>query len=252
MRILNKLVFGGLVGLGLLPLGLLTVWALGEGWHFPHLWPKRWSSTAFLQIFSGKMGESLWLSTWISTCVAVFATAFGYITGHFVSHHPLKKWLLRLAYLPFVSSPVILATCLLFLFIKIQLVGTILGVILAQWMFAFSFAIVFFVPFWSPQMKAIEELVYTLGGTALQAMRHVLWPMSIAALRMCFFQTFLISWVQYGITLMVGGGEIQTLPVLVYFYVNEANITFAAMASLVLMLPAFILMTVNRRHVWRD
>ncbi|HCR48526.1 MAG TPA: ABC transporter permease, partial [Bacteroidetes bacterium] len=158
----------------------------------------------------------------------------------------------RLAYLPFVSSPVILATCLLFLFIKIQLVGTILGVILAQWMFAFSFAIVFFVPFWSPQMKAIEELVYTLGGTALQAMRHVLWPMSIAALRMCFFQTFLISWVQYGITLMVGGGEIQTLPVLVYFYVNEANITFAAMASLVLMLPAFILMTVNRRHVWRD
>lgn len=251
MKAFKRWGFAGLTGLAALPLLLLTLWALGEGWRFPFLVPERWQVSSFQVFFSGQMAESLLLSTWISSCVALLATGFGYVTGHFVSHHPHRKWLLRLAYLPFVASPVILATCLLYLFIKIQLLGTILGVILAQWMFAFSFAIVFFVPFWSPQMKSIEELVYTLGGTPLQALRYVLWPMSTAALRICFFQTFLISWVQYGITLMVGGGKVQTLPVLVYFYVNEANLTFAALASLALMLPPLLLVLLNRRYVWR-
>jgi len=182
--------------------------------------------------------------------VAVFATALGYITAQYVAYHRQRKWLLRIAYLPFVASPVILATCLLFLWIKLRLAGTLFGVVLAQWMFAFSFAIIFFVPFWSPTIRATEELVYTLGGTARQALQKVLFPMSVSSLRICFFQTFLMSWVQYGVTLMVGGGKVQTLPVLVYFYVNEANITFAAMASFLLTLPPLLLLAFNKQYLW--
>lgn len=59
-----------------------------------------------------------------------------------------------------------------------------------------------------------------------------------------------MSWVQYGVTLMVGGGKVQTLPVLVYFYVNEANITFAAMASLLLTLPPLLLLAFNKQYLW--
>lgn len=234
----------------LFPFAFLGYWALGEGWRFPQLWPDRWYTTAFQSFFSGKFLQSFLLSMAISLTVAVFATALGYITAQYVAYHRQRKWHLRIAYLPFVASPVILATCLLFLWIKLRLAGTLFGVVLAQWMFAFSFAIIFFVPFWSPTIRATEELVYTLGGTARQALQKVLLPMSVSSLRICFFQTFLMSWVQYGVTLMVGGGKVQTLPVLVYFYVNEANITFAAMASLLLTLPPLLLLAFNKQYLW--
>jgi len=50
-------------------------------------------------------------------------------------------------------------------------------------------------------------------------------------LLLCFFQTFLLSWFQYGLTMLVGGGQVKTLPLKVYDFVWEANVFYAALAS---------------------
>ncbi len=71
-------------------------------------------------------------------------------------------------------------------------------------------------------------------------------------LLICFFQTFLISWFQYGLTLLIGAGKVQTLPIKVYDYVNEANIFYAAMASCLLILPPAALLWVNKRFVFNE
>ena len=57
----------------------------------------------------------------------------------------------------------------------------------------------------------------------------------------CFFQTFLISWFQYGLTLLVGSGKVETLPLKVYDYVSEANLGYAAVAGCLLVLPPVLL-----------
>jgi len=67
----------------------------------------------------------------------------------------------------------------------------------------------------------------------------------------CFFQTFLISWFQYGLTVLVGSGQVETLPLRVYAYVNEANLGYAAVASGLLVLPPLILLWLNRQIVRR-
>ena len=95
--------------------------------------------------------------------------------------------------------------------------------------------------------RAMEDLVRTLGGTTWQLYRRVLLPLSRAPMAICFFQTFLISWFQYGLTLLVGTGKIQTLPIRVYAYVNEADPGYAAVASALLMLPPVLLLWSNRR-----
>ena len=73
------------------------------------------------------------------------------------------------------------------------------------------------------------------------------WPAALPLLRVCFFQTFLISWAQYGLTLMIGAGKVRTLPLRVYDYLLEADPAYAALASLFLILPPCALLWLERR-----
>jgi putative spermidine/putrescine transport system permease protein len=139
----------------------------------------------------------------------------------------------------------------MFLYIKAELTGSVPGVIIAQLMFAYGFSIVFFSAFWNAEIRALEDLVYTLGGTPVQAYRKVLIPVSMNALLICFFQTFLISWFQYGLTLLIGSGKVQTLPVKVYEYIGEANVYYAALASCLLIVPPALLLWFNKRFIFK-
>lgn len=229
------------------PMLWLIYTSLGEGWHFPNLTPDRFSVAAWQQISGGTLGESLFTSALLATLTAASATALGFWTGQHVAYHRHRIWLLRLIYVPFVASPVMLGTSLLFLMIKLQLSGTFIGVWLVHLMLAYAFAMLFFEAFWTPRIQALIQLVYTLGGSRGQVFRRVLLPVAAPAIGLCFFQTFLLSWFQYGITLMIGSGRVNTLPIQVFAYVSEANPTFAATAAVLLTAPPLLLLALNKR-----
>jgi putative spermidine/putrescine transport system permease protein len=128
-------------------------------------------------------------------------------------------------------------------------VATVAGVVLSHTIFAYAFAVLFWVPFWNAEKRAYEDLVRTLGGTRTDALTRVFLPLSKGPVLLCFFQTFLISWFQYGLTLLVGSGKVDTLPLRVYAYVGEANLGYAAVASGLLLLPPLALSWLNRRII---
>ncbi len=242
-----------LVLLCLFPFLFLLVLSTAAEWRYPALWPQRVSFDLWTRMLtgSGALVESFLLSTGISLIVALVSTLAGYITGKYIAYHRHRRVLLFLAYVPFIMSPVILGTCLMYLYIKTNLTGNALGVIVSQTMFAYGFSIVFFSAFWTHTTKALEDLVYTLGGTVRQAYERVLLPISRSALLVCFFQTFLISWFQYGLTILIGSGKVQTLPVKVYEYIGEANMYYAALASCLLIIPPALLLLINKRFVFK-
>lgn len=197
--------------------------------------PGRWA--AFWRADPGLTG-SLAVSLAISTMVALMATAVGWTAGRFVAYHRRRRALLLLAYVPFVISPVVAGVCLLYFYIRIGLSGGVTGVVAAQLLFAMGFAIVFFQGFWNEEKRALEDLARTLGSTPAQIYGRVLLPISRPMLMLCFFQTFLVSWFQYGLTLLIGSGRVRTLPLKVYDYLGEANVAYAALGSCLLVAPA--------------
>ncbi|WP_022836918.1 ABC transporter permease [Salisaeta longa] len=238
----------------LLPFAYLLLLSVVESWAFPRLVPGNLQLRLWMRVLTGASGlaGSFVQSVLISSTVAFIATLAGFLTGKFVAYHPRRRGLLFLAYVPFVMSPVILGTCLMYLYLQLHLVGTTVGVIAAQSMFAYGFSIVLFSAFWNDRLQAYEALVHTLGGSSLQALWRVLLPMARPMLLICFFQTFLISWFQYGLTLLIGAGKVQTLPLRVFAYVNEANMYYAALASCLLVLPPALLLWLNKRLLFRQ
>ncbi len=132
------------------------------------------------------------------------------------------------------------------------LYGTFGGVLLAQLFITFPYGVIFFSSFWNERLRSMEELVKTLGGSTLQAYAKVLVPVARGALMTCFFQLFLISWFEYGLTNLIGVGKVPTLTLRVFQYVNEANLFLAALASCLLILPPVALLWLNRSVVFRE
>lgn len=250
MSRLTKILLAGLI---LLPFVLLLVLSFGRQWPYPALLPQEWTSGNWPLVFGGQggLGYSLLLSVLLSLSVAVTATVSSFWVCRHIAYHPRREAWLSVAYFPYVFAPVILAACLQFYFIVAGWYGKVSGVLIAQLFITFPYGVIFFSSFWNERLRSMEQLVRTLGGNTLQAYRRVVLPVARGALLTCFFQLFLISWFEYGLTTLIGVGKVPTLTLRVFQYVNEANLFLAALAGCLLILPPVVLLYINKRYVFR-
>lgn len=242
-RALAALVVAGCVA----PFAVLTLLSVADGWTFPAAWPSAWRPGRWGEALAGGLSVIALQSVALSLAVAVVATAGGLATGRAVARSRRPRTWLWLAYLPFASSPVVLSVGLVVWWIRAGWAGTWGGVFLAHLVFGYSFAVVFFAAFWTPRLLAYGDLVRTLGGGPVRALALGVWPVARGAAALCLAQTFLLSWAQYGLTLVVGQGRVATLPVRVFAFVGEADAGLAAVASLLLAAPPLVLLALNRR-----
>ncbi|MFK7924815.1 MAG: ABC transporter permease [Bacteroidia bacterium] len=251
---MQRLITYLLSALILLPFVLLLGLSLAEAWRFPDVLPEAWTLAHWQQLFAldAELGSSLLLSIGISLFVATLATSSGFLTSRYIAYSPLRERYLLLAYCPFVLSPVVYAACIHYFFIKMGLSGQVGGVLLGQLIIAYPFAVIICHAHWNERLRSMEQLVATLGGSRGAAFRRVILPISKGILLVCFFQTFLISWFEYGLTTLIGVGKVQTMTLKVFQYINEADIYLAALSSWLLFLPPAILLWFNKRFVFRE
>ncbi|WP_299464996.1 ABC transporter permease [uncultured Microscilla sp.] len=250
-RIVRVLLAMCLTGVILLPFLLLLGLSLSRQWIYPNLLPQQVGLMNWAQLWGYQQNllQSLGVSLVLSLSVAFIATWAGFFTGRMLAYHPYGRQLLKLAYLPYVISPVIYAACLKVYFIWFGLDARFWGVLFAQLIITYPFSVILFSEYWSYRTQALEQLVATLGGSPWQTVWKVLVPISQNILLVSFFQTFLISWFEYGLTQLIGLGKVPTLTLMVFGYLKEANIYFAALASCLLVMPPLLLLWVNKKYV---
>lgn len=252
MKIWKAIILSLIVILILFPFVYLVLLSMASDWRFPEILPQYFGWKNWNRIFGSETGllSSFLISVVISLSVATVSTLSGFFISRSVSYHPKKHTLTLLTYFPYILAPVVFAACLGFFFLKLGLFGKATGVIVAQFMIAFPYALIFFSSFWSTHTKSLEDLVATLGGNQWQAFRKVLFPMAKGMLLICFFQTFLTSWFEYGLTSIIGVGKVQTLTIKVFLFIKEANFYYGALSSCLLIFPPVVLLWLNKRYVF--
>lgn len=235
-----------------MPFVLLFVLSIANVWNFPQLLPsgystKRWSG---LSENTGGLLQSLQLSCMIGLIVATFSTITGFTISRSISLHSKRKYLLFACYFPLALSPVIYSLLLNHFFILFNLSGTFIGIVIAQLIITIPFGILLLSSLWNENMYSLEQVSATLGSNLRQTFFRVLLPVALPQLLVCFFQIFLISWFEYGLTTIIGVGKVQTLTLKVYQYIGEANIFYAALSSCILIFPPAIFLWLNKRFVF--
>ena len=214
-------------------------------------WTDGWPSLAHWTVL-GTSGipvlEGLGTSAGIALVVAAISTVLGTGTARAMHGSRWRSVLLPLAWLPWAVSPVIAGILFMVVYLRAGIDGTVLSVMLAHLVFSGAYAVVLMDGFWRRDVSRLEEIGRTLGASGHGLFMRVLWPALRRPVMLVFAQTFLISWFQYGVTLLVGAGRVQTLPVLVFGFVGEANVYLAAMASLLLVIPPMFLLWITRNE----
>ncbi|MEO6244636.1 MAG: ABC transporter permease subunit [Opitutaceae bacterium] len=232
-----------------LPVAYLALLSLARDWAFPALLPPSLTLATWQRALTGNDGlvTSFATSAVIALLVATLATAAGVVASRVFAYHRRRGWWVLAMHAPFALSPVILGTCLLYFFIQLGLVGSVGGVIAAQFIFAYAYAVIVLIGFWNPHVAALEDLARTLGARRRQVFRHVLFPLVRPLLAVAFFQTFLLSWFDYGLAAVIGAGKVPVLTLRVTEYMGSGNVHLAAACALLLIVPPLALLLVNRR-----
>lgn len=134
-------------------------------------------------------------------------------------------------------------------FIRYGLADTVAGVVLVQ--------LVPTVPYVSLVMAAafanldpdVEDQARTLGAGPWRRALLVTLPTVAPSLVVSAYFAFLISWSEYILTLLVGGGVVRTLPLLLFAAIGTSDYTAAATLGLLIALPPLTLVALTSRFL---
>ena len=91
----------------------------------------------------------------------------------------------------------------------------------------------------------LESQARTLGATNSQVWLRITLPAIAPGIALAASLSFIISWSQYLLTLLTGGGRIVTLPIVLVGFEKSGDHAVAAAMALVLMLPPVLLFFIS-------
>lgn len=236
-----------------LPLLPLAVWSVAHGWRFPDLLPQAWSGQAWALVLSQRGGvlESFGLTLAIALATTALAALLGVPAGRALGLYQFrgKQAVLLLLIAPAVLPGIALVLGLHDLFLRLELVGSIPGVILAHLVPVLPYMTLVMAAVFSGFDTRIEAQARSLGAGPWRTFLTVTLPVILPGLLTGALFAFLVSWSQYLLTLAIGGGRVQTLPLVLYSYAAAGRNDVAGAIALIYLLPGLVIMLLTARHV---
>lgn len=244
----------GLLAVGVLgPLLPLLLWAVSGHWRYPSLLPQETSARGLRLLAdpTSGVGAGLLTSVLIGAAVAVLALAVGVPAGRALAVHTFPgKRLVQLVLLAPALVPALaalLGTHVVFL--RLGLADTVTGVVLAQLVPTVPYVTFVTAAAFERFDRGHEDQARTLGAGPVLTTLHVTLPALRPALAVAGALAFLISWSDYVLALLIGGGTVKTLPLLLFAYAQSADLTEAAAVAVLIIVPPVVGLAVLSRGI---
>ncbi|MBN8632791.1 MAG: ABC transporter permease subunit [Rhodobacterales bacterium] len=242
-----------LAGWLVLPFLPLLIWSLAHGWRFPDVLPGEWSLKAWAYAISASSGivESFVLTTLIALATTLLAALIGVPAGRALGLYRFrgKRLVMLLILAPAILPGIALVFGLHGVFLRAGLAGTVTGVVLAHLVPVLPYMTLIMAAVFARFDPAFEDQARTLGATPFQTFRTVTLPAILPGLLSGALFAFLVSWSQYLLTLAIGGGKVQTLPLLMFSFASAGRNDVTSAMALLYILPGLAIVVVTARHV---
>lgn len=217
------------------PAVVMAVWVFTERWAWPALMPQVFSLRAVKEIF-GRCEALLRLllsSMVISSAVALLSVVIGAMTARALVLYEFRgKGLISfLTILPFMVPATVFAMGVQITFIKMGLNNRITGVILAHLICSLPYAVRLITDGTAAVGDRLEEQARVLGASAGQAFFQVTLPFLVPVLLSSFSMAYIVSFSQYFLTLLIGGGQVKTFTIVMVPYLQSGNRNIACVYS---------------------
>jgi len=219
-------------------------------------WPPRGFS---LRWYEEYFGSSVWRdatlrSLWVAVTTAFASLALGIPAALALSRPglPARSAILALIVSPLVLPHIIVAIGLFYVYAKIGLVGTSIGLVIGHTAFAVPYVVITMMAAMKHYDQRLDHAAWSLGATRLQTVWKVTLPVLRAGVLAAFVFAFVRSFDELTVALFISTGEATTLPKQMWSdALLKINPTLAAVSTCLLV---FITLTIvaaeylNRRR----
>jgi putative spermidine/putrescine transport system permease protein len=248
----GAIVAGILVGV-LLPFVPLLLWSVSFSWRFPNLVPAEFSlrSWRYLATPASKLGEALVWSLLVAVTVTILSIIIGIPAGRALGLYRFKgKTAMEFLILaPVIMPGIAVIMGIHVLFIRYGLADTPLGVILVHLIPTTPYVVTVLAGVFANYDPDYEEQARVLGANAWRTFVRVTLPLIFPGVAVAGLFGFLISWNQYVLTLIIGGGRVITLPLLLFSFARSGDNAIAAALALVFLGPAILMIILATRYL---
>ncbi|MCP2076704.1 putative spermidine/putrescine transport system permease protein [Adlercreutzia equolifaciens subsp. celatus DSM 18785] len=236
------------------PVAIIVVWAFTASWPWPSLLPETLSARGIEELFgpAQRAGEVLGDSVGIALATAALTTAVATLAGRALSHYRFfGREALRFAVLlPFLIPATVFAMGVQVAFIRAGLAGTVAGVVLAHSIVALPYAALIMADAMEAAGSRLEEQARVCGAGGARTWLTVILPMLSPSLLSAASMSYILSFSQYFLTLLVGAGKVKTLALVMFPYLASGDRTIASAYGVVFIaatLAVFLLFEVLLR-----
>lgn len=251
IRILQllRVVLGGLIIFGaVLPLYLLgkqSITSELETFAWPVLWiPHHLTLAHFADVFAvAELRNGMIRSLFVATIAGIGATALGAMLAYSMARNPMARrgglsTLSGVRLLPMITIALPLGVALAAL--RLSDSPTALGLAGVHTAIAIpTAALTLYASFLGVPLE-VEEAAWMDGASQLRIFLTIDLPMVRGALVTAFILCFILSWDEFGFSLLLQQTN-RTLPPLLYYYTVFGNVGPASALALLMLIPAIVL-----------
>lgn len=234
----------------LAPALALLLAAGSERWFFPQLLPRPWTLGPLLsQLGDPRTRAAIATSLLIAGAVTGLALLVGlpaaYVLG--LRRFRGRALALLLIFLPGAVPPLATGMGLNILFLRLGLAGGVPGVVLVHLVPVLPYTIFALLGVFARYDEGFAQQARSLGASWLQTLWRVTLPLSGPGIVVAALFAFLVSWSQYVLTLLIGGGRVITLPLLLFAAVSGGRPASIAALALIFAAPPLLAIALAAR-----
>jgi putative spermidine/putrescine transport system permease protein len=253
MTIIRRTGVAALILWLILPLIPLAIWSFAKGWRFPDVLPQTWTLSAWQIALSGRAGviDSLWVTTAIAAIATLIAILIGVPAGRALGQYRFrgKAAVQALILAPLIVPGLAAALGLHAVFLHLSLTNSFTGVVLVHLIPTLPYMIIIMSGIFANHDPGYEAQARSLGATHWQAFRHITLPAIMPGIIVGSLFCFLVSWSQYILTLLIGGGRVQTLPLLLFSFATSGRNDLTGAIAIIYILPGILILILTAKHL---
>ena len=193
------------------------------GTWLPDGWTTTWYTEAWKEF---QLGGVLWVTVEVVFAVVFLALLVGVPAAYTLARRdfPGKRMLMLLFLLPLMVPPITYGIPMATVLYKVQLAGTIYGVILANLVPAAPFVILVMTPFIEQIDPNLESAARVFGASTGRMFWHVLVPLLAPGILAASLLVLVRTIALFELTFLTAGPDSQTLVVALYYAVFAAGV----------------------------
>ena len=237
----------------LIPFVVMVIWSITSSWPWPHLLPEEFSLRGYLYAVhpTTKAFGILLQSILLSALVTVITIIISIPAARAIAFYDFKgKSLVKVLILMPVIVPMIsVAMGIHLTFTRFGLANNYLGVILIHVVPGIPYGVKILLSILEINGNKVEAQARVLGASTLQTFRYITLPLIMPGMVIAASMIYIISFSQYFITFLIGGGRVVTYAMFLFPFVQCGDRNMASALSIIFILSIALVVYISEKSV---